>query len=85
MIKLANLVMMIGIVMCLFPFNDYYFAFGRFVWGLGAGSFTVFVPKFISELSPFEMSGFFGGASQTACCLGILVPSLLALAIPPGT
>jgi MFS family permease len=27
---------------------------GRFIWGLGAGSFTVFVPKFINETAPTE-------------------------------
>jgi MFS family permease len=82
MIKLANLVMACGIIMCMFPFNNWFFAGARFVWGLGAGSFTVFVPKFITETSPTEMSGFLGGSSQAACTLGILVPSLLALAMP---
>ena len=82
---MANLLMIVGIVMCLFPFNDWYFAVARFVWGLAVGSFTVFVPKFITETSPVEMSGLFGGASQFNCCFGILVPSLLALAIPHST
>jgi len=74
--------MIVGIVMCMFPFNDWYFAVARFVWGLAVGSFTVFVPKFITEISPTEMSGFLGGLSQTLLCSGILVPSLIALAIP---
>jgi len=82
MIKLSNLVMMAGIVMCMFPFDNWFFVGARLVWGLGAGAFTVFVPKFITETSPTEMSGFLGGSSQTACTLGILVPSLLALAMP---
>jgi MFS family permease len=82
MIKLANLVMAAGIVMCLFPFNNYFLAAGRLVWGIGAGSFSVFVPKFISEVSPREMSGFLGGANQFAVCFGILVPSLMALMLP---
>lgn len=82
MIKYANLLMIVGIVMCMFPFNDWYFAVARFVWGLAVGAFTVFVPKFITETSPTEMSGFLGGASQTFCCIGILVPSLISLAIP---
>lgn len=64
MIKLANLLMIVGIVMCMFPFNDWYFTVARFIWGLAAGSFTVFVPKYITEISPTEMSGFLGGFSQ---------------------
>lgn len=82
MIKAANILMVGGVVMCLFPFNDYFFAIARLVWGLGAGSFTVFVPKYITEIAPVEMSGTLGGLSQFMCCLGILVPSLLALAVP---
>ena len=36
---------------------------GRFIWGLGAGSFTVFVPKFINETAPTEKKGTFGPLS----------------------
>jgi MFS family permease len=85
MIKYANLLMIVGIVMCMFPFNDWYFAFARFVWGLAVGAFTVFVPKFITETSPTEMSGLLGGASQLLLCSGILIPSLLSLAVPNET
>ena len=85
MIKLTNLLMIVGVIMCIFPFNDWYFCLARFVWGLAVGAFTVFVPKFITETSPTEMSGFLGGASQLFCCIGILVPSLLGLYIPRGT
>ena len=82
MIKCANLLLITGIVMSMFPFNDWYFAAARFIWGLAVGSFTVFVPKFITEVAPTEMSGLLGGANQVGVCAGILVPSLLALAIP---
>lgn len=82
MIKSANIVMTAGIIMCMFPFNDYWFALARLVWGLGAGSFTVFVPKYITEISPVEMSGSMGGMSQFMLTFGILVPSLLALVVP---
>jgi MFS family permease len=54
----------------------------RFVYGLAIGAFSVFVPKFISETTPTELKGPYGGISQIMCCIGILLPSLLALAIP---
>jgi hypothetical protein len=38
-------------------------AFGRFLFGMAAGAFTVFVPKFINEISPKEFKGPFGAIS----------------------
>jgi len=34
---------------------------GRFVYGLAAGSFSVFCPKYISETAPVEVRGPAGG------------------------
>lgn len=82
MIKYANLVLIFGIVLSLFPFSTWFFFITRLIWGIGAGAMTVFVPKFIHEFSPMEMSGFVGGFSQFMVTFGILVPSLLALAVP---
>jgi len=31
--------------------------FGRFIYGVGAGCFTVFVNSFIIEVSPIELTG----------------------------
>jgi MFS family permease len=40
--------------------NVYVILVGRFIWGIGAGSFTVLTPKFINETSPLEKKGFYG-------------------------
>ncbi len=55
---------------------------GRFTWGLGAGSFTVFVPKIFNETAPTEKKGTFGALSQTMCCLGIMTTALMGLNCP---
>lgn len=55
---------------------------GRFLWGICAGSFSVYCPKFISELCPDELKNDFGGINQLMLTLGILVPVLMAIPIP---
>jgi MFS family permease len=55
--------MIVGIVMCCFPFDEYFFCFARFIWGLAVGVFPIAGPKYISEVSPTEMSGLLGGLS----------------------
>lgn len=46
---------------------------GRFIYGVAAGSFSVFCPKFISEMSPVEVSGQTGSAVQLSVTLGIFI------------
>ena len=82
MIKLASLLMIVAVAMTMFVFSMWFLTFARFVYGLAIGALTVFVPKFINETTPTELKGPYGGISQIMCCLGILVPSLLALLIP---
>jgi len=36
---------------------------GRFIFGVGTGAFSVFVPSFINELTPTELKGPFGSAT----------------------
>lgn len=63
--------------------NNYWAIFtGRFFFGAGGGLMTVFVPKFISELSPPEYSGPFGMVNQIMCTIGLLVVPLLSLGSP---
>jgi SP family xylose:H+ symportor-like MFS transporter len=85
MIKMASLLMIVGVVMTLFDFNLWFLAGARFIYGLAIGALTVFVPKFINETTPTELKGPYGGISQIMCCIGILVPSLLALVIPKSS
>ena len=71
--------MIVAVALTMFDKNVWFFAFARFVYGLAIGAYAVFVPKFISETTPTELKGPYGGISQIMCCLGNLVPSLLAL------
>ena len=57
-------------------------AVGRFFWGICAGSYTVMCPKYLNEYLPIELKGSFGGINQLMCTVGIMLPSLLSLAIP---
>ena len=77
----SNTLILIGCAMSQFD-NIWLILFARFIWGLGAGSFTVFVPKFINETAPTEYKGTFGAMSQFMCCLGIMTTALLGLYCP---
>ena len=62
--------------------NIYVIAVGRFFWGICAGSFTVMCPKFLNEYLPIELKGSFGAINQLMCTTGIMLPSVMSLAIP---
>jgi len=44
------------------------------MYGFSAGLYSFLTPKYISETAPTEVSGTFGGISQLACTVGILIP-----------
>jgi MFS family permease len=52
---------------------------GRFIYGIGAGCFTVFVNSFISEVSPNELTGPMGIAFQFFVCVGVLIANLIGM------
>lgn len=52
---------------------------GRFIYGLGAGCFTVFTNSFIMEIAPTELRGPLSIAFQFFCCFGILVSYLIGV------
>jgi MFS family permease len=69
-IHIANLISVIGCILIIssgpyglktdYPINGPGLPLllsGRFIYGIGAGCFTVFVNKFISEVSPKELTG----------------------------
>ncbi len=62
--------------------NIYVVVVGRFIFGLAAGSFTVFVPSFINELTPIELKGPYGSATQMLVNFGILVAYLGGIPLP---
>jgi len=54
---------------------------GRFICGVSAGYFALACPKFINETVPIEMKGSMGSMVQVALTFGIMVPSLLVIAV----
>ena len=62
MIKYANVLMIIGIAICMVD-NPTIIAVGRFVWGMAAGALCVLCPLFIAETSPVEHKGPLGALS----------------------
>lgn len=58
---------------------------GRFLYGLAAGIFSVYVPAFINELAPVEMRGPLGSWTQILITVGIMISFFLGLPIPDLT
>ena len=55
---------------------------GRFLYGVAAGSFSVFCPKYVSEVAPVEIKGPAGSLTQIMITFGILVPFALGAFFP---
>lgn len=85
MILATNVLVLIATGICMVN-NSVVILVGRFIYGMAAGAFTVFVPKYTSEIAPSEYRGPYGAVNQFMCTLGILTCSLLGIAIPsPAT
>jgi MFS family permease len=56
--------------------------FGRFLFGLSAGAFSVFVPSYINEVTPTELKGQFGSATQLLITFGIFISYILGIPLP---
>ena len=61
-IHITNVLLTIGCILCLVK-NIYVVTVGRFLFGLSAGAFSVFVPSYINELTPTELKGPFGSST----------------------
>ena len=61
-IHVANVLLIIGCSLTLIK-NLPVIAVGRFLFGLSAGTFSVFVPSYINEVTPTELKGQFGSAT----------------------
>lgn len=81
-IHLANVLLVIGCVLPVTYINRYLMVAGRFIIGLSVGAFSVFVPSFINEITPVELKGPCGTATQLLINLGILLASLMGLPLP---
>ena len=80
MILVLNVILMISVGFCMIQ-NIYVIAVARFFWGMCAGSYSVFCPKYLSEFVPIEIRGTLGGIPQFMVCVGIAIPALLSLAL----
>jgi|LauGreDrversion4_2_1035121.scaffolds.fasta_scaffold202059_3 MFS family permease len=81
MIIANNLLLLIAVSICMIN-NPWVILFGRFLYGMSAGTFTVMCPKFISEVAPTEYKGVFGAMSQFMCVFGIVAVTSMGLAAP---
>lgn len=52
---------------------------GRFLYGVAAGGYSVFCPKYISEIAPTAIKGPAGCLTQICVTLGILIANALGL------
>jgi len=82
-LMLSNFVTLLGAGIIVIPFTVT-FGIGRFITGIGAGSYAALVPLYINETSPTEISGKTGAMVQFQITLGIVVAYLLALVLPTG-
>jgi MFS family permease len=75
---LTNVFVMAGAGLTLFS-NFPVFLAGRFLYGVACGGFSVFCPKYISEVAPVEVKGPAGCLTQICITFGIIVPFTLGL------
>lgn len=74
-----NLIVIIGGLLTLVD-NVTVFIIGRAIYGVAAGGYSVFCPKYISEVSPSELKGPLGCLTQICVCFGIWIPYALGVA-----
>ena len=77
---IANLILVIGA--CLTLVSEFWvLCVGRALYGVSVGSFSVFCPLFIAEISPIEVKGPAGALSQISVTFGILLAFTIGLGI----
>jgi len=76
---LTNFFVIVGSLLTLIETSYACLLIGRFMYGIAAGSYSVFCPKYIAETAPTEIKGPAGGLSQICITFGILVPFALGL------
>lgn len=79
----TNFFCIAGSILSLLPFKtedvlsvSAYLYTGRFLFGLAAGCFSVYCPKYISEVTPIEIKGPAGSITQISITFGILITGL---------
>jgi MFS family permease len=74
----TTVLVIVGASLTLVP-NFVAFCFGRLLYGLAAGCYVVFCPKYIEETSPVEVKGPLGALTQVCICFGILFPFTIGM------
>ncbi|ETN37843.1 uncharacterized protein HMPREF1541_07466 [Cyphellophora europaea CBS 101466] len=82
--RIASVVALVGGLLTAVAPSIAVMSVGRFVSGLAAGSATVVVPLFISEVAPPGKKGMFGALTQISTCSGIVVTQLLGYFLSHG-
>lgn len=84
-IMLCNVFVIIGNGMQFLWTNYPLFLAGRVVFGIAAGGFSVFCPKYISEVSPKEISGPAGAMFQVMVAFGVFFSLIITFPFDPAT
>lgn len=77
-IMIANAILILGSLIT-FIESFTFLLVGRFIYGLSSGIFSVYCPKFISEVAPVEINGPAGGLTQLAITFGLMLAFLVGL------
>lgn len=79
-IMIANGLLVFGVSLTLI--NEFWvLCVGRVFYGISVGGFSVYCPKFISEITPTEIKGPAGALTQITITFGILVAFTIGLGI----
>ena len=79
-IMVANGTLIVGVIFTLIPrFGA--LCFGRIVYGISVGGFSVFCPKYIAETAPIEIKGPAGALTQICVTFGILIAFMVGLGV----
>jgi MFS family permease len=77
---LGNLLLVLGTLISLI--DDFgALCIGRFIYGVGAGSFSIFCPLYLNETAPIEISGPVGAATEFGISFGLFLVFGLGLVI----
>ena len=68
--KYNNIILLVGVLLSMYPGNVRLFSFGRFIYGISAGTFGVFVLKYINETAPIEIKGSVGTSVELGITIG---------------
>ncbi|KAI9207953.1 general substrate transporter [Polychytrium aggregatum] len=77
----TNIHFLLGAALLSFGTSFAVLCLGRLFIGIGAGTGTVVLPLYISEISPAARRGLFGGVNQLSIVLGVLVSQIMGYSL----